>query len=63
MILRGVLCYNNGKLRRQLYAGHPFFREGDHETGLGFIQSEVARHIAGTGHNKNWKRLENQENL
>lgn len=49
MILRGVLCYNNGKLRRRLYAGHLFFREGDHETGLGFIQSEVARHIAETG--------------
>lgn len=31
------------------YAGHLFFREGDHETGLGFIQTEVARHIAETG--------------
>ena len=49
MILRGVLCYNNGKLRRRLYAGHLFFREGDHETGLSFIQTEVARHIAETG--------------
>ena len=49
MILRGILCYNNGKLRRRLYAGRLFFREGGHETGLGFIQSEVARHIAETG--------------
>lgn len=31
------------------YAGHLFFREGDHETGLSFIQTEVARHIAETG--------------
>ena len=31
------------------YAGHIYFREGDHETGLDYIQSEVARHIAETG--------------
>lgn len=31
------------------YAGHLFFREGDHETGLDYIQKEVARHIAETG--------------
>ncbi len=31
------------------YAGHLWFREGDHETGLDYIQSEVARHIAETG--------------
>ena len=31
------------------YAGHIYFREGDHETGLDYIQKEVARHIAQTG--------------
>lgn len=31
------------------YAGHLFFREGDHETGLDYIEKEVARHIAETG--------------
>lgn len=31
------------------YAGHLYFREGDHETGLDNIQKEVARHIAETG--------------
>ena len=31
------------------YAGHLYFREGDHETGLDYIQREVARHIAETG--------------
>lgn len=31
------------------YAGHLFFREGDHETGLDYIEQEVARHIAETG--------------
>lgn len=31
------------------YANHLYFREGDHETGLDYIQREVARHIAETG--------------
>lgn len=31
------------------YAGHLWFREGDHETGLDFIGREVSRHIAETG--------------
>lgn len=31
------------------YAGRLYFREGDHETGLDYIQKEVARHIAETG--------------
>ena len=31
------------------YASHLYFREGDHETGLDYIQREVARHIAETG--------------
>ena len=31
------------------YADHLYFREGDHETGLNYIQKEVARHIAETG--------------
>lgn len=31
------------------YASHLYFREGDHETGLDYIQKEVARHIAETG--------------
>ena len=31
------------------YAGHLYFREGDHETGLDYIRKEVARHIAETG--------------
>ena len=31
------------------YANHLYFREGDHETGLDYIQKEVARHIAETG--------------
>lgn len=31
------------------YAGHLFFREGDHETGLDYIEKETARHIAETG--------------
>lgn len=30
------------------YAGHIWFREGDHETGLDFISREVSRHIAQT---------------
>lgn len=30
------------------YANHLYFREGDHETGLDYIQKEVARHIAET---------------
>lgn len=30
------------------YAGHLWFKEGDHETGLDFIGREVARHIAET---------------
>lgn len=35
--------------RYAAYAGHLYFREGDHETGLEYIQKEVARHIAETG--------------
>ena len=35
--------------RYAAYAGHLYFREGDHETGLDYIQKEVARHIAETG--------------
>jgi len=31
------------------YAGHIYFREGDHETGLEYIFREVERHIAETG--------------
>lgn len=31
------------------YASHLYFREGDHETGLDYIEKEVARHIAETG--------------
>ena len=31
------------------YAGHLWFREGDHETGLDYITKEVERHIAETG--------------
>ena len=31
------------------YGGHLWFREGDHETGLSYISSEIARHIAETG--------------
>lgn len=31
------------------YAGHLYFREGDHETGLDYIFKEVERHIAETG--------------
>lgn len=31
------------------YAGHLWFREGDHETGLDFISREISRHIAETG--------------
>ena len=31
------------------YAGHLYFREGDHETGLDYIRSQVERHIAETG--------------
>ena len=31
------------------YAGHLWFREGDHETGLDYIFREVERHIAETG--------------
>ena len=31
------------------YAGHLYFREGDHETGLDYITREVERHIAETG--------------
>lgn len=31
------------------YAEHLYFREVDHETGLDYIQKEVARHIAETG--------------
>ena len=31
------------------YANHLYFREGDHETGLDYIQREVAHHIAETG--------------
>ena len=35
--------------RYATYAGHLYFREGDHETGLDYIQKEIARHIAETG--------------
>lgn len=31
------------------YAGHIWFREGDHETGLDLIRREVSRHIQETG--------------
>lgn len=31
------------------YAGHLWFREGDHETGLDYIRAEVERHIRETG--------------
>lgn len=31
------------------YAGHLWFREGDHETGLEYISKEIQRHIAETG--------------
>lgn len=31
------------------YAAHLYFREGDHETGLDYIEKEIARHIAETG--------------
>ena len=37
------------RTRYASYAGHLYFREGDHETGLDYIQKEVARHIAETG--------------
>jgi len=35
--------------RYSQYAGHIYFREGDHETGLEYIFREVERHIAETG--------------
>lgn len=31
------------------YAKHLWFREGDHETGLDYIEQEIARHIRETG--------------
>lgn len=31
------------------YAGHLWFREGDHETGLDYIRAELRRHIRETG--------------
>ena len=31
------------------YAGHLWFREGDHETGLDYIAAEIRRHIRETG--------------
>lgn len=35
--------------RYAAYAGHLWFREGDHETGLDVISREISRHIAETG--------------
>lgn len=35
--------------RYAAYAGHLWFREGDHETGLDFISREILRHIKETG--------------
>lgn len=35
--------------RYAAYAGHLWFREGDHETGLDFLRREVERHIRETG--------------
>lgn len=37
------------KARYAAYAGHLWFREGDHETGMEDIRREVERHIAETG--------------
>lgn len=37
------------RARYASYAGHLWFREGDHETGMDEIRREVQRHIAETG--------------
>lgn len=42
-------CLEAAKVRYSLYAGHIWFREGDHETGMEEIRREVRRHIAETG--------------
>ena len=40
--------YNSEK-RYAEYAQHLFFREGDHETGLAYLESEIRRHMDETG--------------
>lgn len=42
-------CLEEAKARYAAYAGHIWFREGDHETGMEEIRREVRRHIAETG--------------
>lgn len=42
-------CLEEAKARYAAYAGHIWFREGDHETGMEEIRREVKRHIAETG--------------
>lgn len=39
----------SAEARYAAYAGHLWFREGDHETGLDFISREILRHIKETG--------------
>lgn len=40
---------NAAKERYAAYAGHIWFREGDHETGMDYIRREILRHIEETG--------------
>lgn len=42
-------CLEEAKARYAAYAGHLWFREGDHETGMEEIRREVRRHVAETG--------------
>ena len=42
-------CLEEAKARYAAYAGHIWFREGDHETGMEEIRREVRRHVAETG--------------
>lgn len=42
-------CLEEAKVRYAAYAGHIWFREGDHETGMEEIRRAVRRHIAETG--------------
>lgn len=39
----------SAEMRYAAYAGHLWFREGDHETGLDFISREILRHVEETG--------------
>lgn len=46
---REITHLEEAKARYAAYAKHLWFREGDHETGLDYLRTEIERHIRETG--------------